>query len=274
MKIALKFHIQVLKNFFKWSNTFDAFQRNLNNSSNSIEKTSNEICYEFTSLRSADLIKNDTLNSSLFKAQAKMHVNDSVTLTQLLSKNIYDRNHHFLQMNVENWTLLRLHKDYDISSTNVLKSKLSQQYTESFRIIEKVDNLAYKLDISVNWRVHSVFFIAHLESSPTSKNDSFKRTLSQSKSIYVENDTNDVQSFEIERIIISRETRRRSIEYLVKWKSYDAKHDAWRNEPELENAKDLLENFKQSSTARRRDRSSKNRWYRRNADSFLSRQLL
>ena len=269
LKIALKFHIQALKNFFKWSNTLDALQRNLNNSSNSTEKTFNEICYEFTSLRSADLIRNDTFNSSLFKAQAKIHVNDSVTLTQLLSKNIYDRNHHLLQMNVENWTLLRLHKNYDIFSTSVLKSKLFQQYAEFFRIIEKVDNLAYKLDISINWRVHSVFFIAHLKPASTSKDDSFKRTLSQSKSIYVEDDTNDVQSFEIERIIISRKIRRRNIEYLVRWKNYDAKHDVWRNEFELKNVKNLLEDFKQSSATCRRNRSSKNKWYRRNVDSFF-----
>ena len=269
LKIALKFHIQALKNFFKWSNTFDALQRNFNNSSNSIEKTFNEICYEFTFLRSADLIKNDTFNSSFFKAQARMHVNDSMILTQLLSKNIYDRNHHFLQMNVENWTLFRLHKDYDISSTNVLKSKLSQQYAKSFRIIEKIDNLAYKLNISINWRVHSVFFIAHLKFASTSKNDSFKRILSQSKFIYVEDDTNDVQSFEIERIIISRKIRRRNIEYLVRWKNYDAKHDVWRNEFELKNVKNLLEDFKQSSATCRRNRSSKNKWYRRNVDSFF-----
>lgn len=50
-------------------------------------------------------------------------------------------------MKVEEWTMLKLHKGYLIPSSIKVTKKLTQQYVGPFQIIEKVDRLAYKLDV-------------------------------------------------------------------------------------------------------------------------------
>lgn len=58
---------------------------------------------------------------------------DSIAIAKTYAKGIYDRNHKPLQMEVEDWTILRLRKGHQIPSTVVLGRKLSQQYVGSFK---------------------------------------------------------------------------------------------------------------------------------------------
>jgi hypothetical protein len=62
---------------------------------------------------------------------------------------------------VGDYVNLRLYKGYKIPLvTNI---KLSQQYVRSFRVIERIGRLAYRLKLLANWKVHNVFLIGHLE---------------------------------------------------------------------------------------------------------------
>ena len=56
-EIALRYHIQTLIDFRKWSKIIDVLQRNFNNAITFIDKSSNEIYYEFTFLQSFDLLR-------------------------------------------------------------------------------------------------------------------------------------------------------------------------------------------------------------------------
>lgn len=122
-----------------------------------------------------------------------------IALTQVLSKHIYDKNHQSIQLKIETWTLLRFYKEYDIFFTVVLSNKLSQQYVESFQILKKIDNLVYKLKLSHHWRIHSVFFIAHLKSTFAFANDFFQKVSLSTESIYVDDNTKKIKLFEIEK---------------------------------------------------------------------------
>lgn len=51
-------------------------------------------------------------------------------------------------LRVENYALLRLHKNYNISSTVDIIKKLTQQFVDSFKLIERVDRLVYVLNLS------------------------------------------------------------------------------------------------------------------------------
>ena len=215
LKIILRFHIQMLNDVRDWFKILESFQKHFNNTSKSTDKSLNEICYDFTSLRSSDLI---VKTASIFSVSTRLHIIDSIALSQVLFKHIYDKNHRSIQMQINQWALLKLHKEYDILSTVILNSKLSQQYVESFKILKKIDNLVYRLKISSNWRIHFVFSIAHFESAKASTNDSFHRISVQSKSVFVEEDNDLIKFFEIEKILTNRRTVRRDIEYLVKWK--------------------------------------------------------
>ena len=159
-EIALRFHLQDLANLKNWSKTIVSFiQRTFNNNVFSIEKISNEICYDFTLLQSIDFLKDFvTLNKISKTATA-----NAIVMIQMYAKSIYDFNHKELSMNVENWALLRLNKDYEISFIIVLRRKLSQQYVKLFKILQRIDNLAYKLNISHEWKIWSMIFIAQFE---------------------------------------------------------------------------------------------------------------
>ena len=276
LKIALRFHLQSISNIKNWSNTvIDSIQRTFNNSVSSIDKILNEICYDFTSLQSLDLLKDTAVTSTLSRTM----IVDAIAMTQMYSKTIYDDNHTSLQMQIEDWTLLRLHKKYDISFTVVLERKLSEQYVESFRILQKIDNLVYKLNISLTWKIWSIIFIAQLESSSTSTSNSFKRTSTSSSFVSMKNESNSniVRSYEIEKIVVKRHNRRRDHEYLIKWLKYESQNDFWRSLHELQDALNLVRKFDSVNTddiitsrTRERSRKKNNLWYALTKSSIAS----
>ena len=101
------------------------------------------------------------------------------------------------------------------------------------------------MDIPKEWRIHPVFSIAQLEPCPPPDSDPFARPRPYNPdSVYVEGDTDLVKSFEVERLISKRQTKRRGPEYLVRWKGYGPEHDAWRNIPELGDAAQHLKDYK------------------------------
>ena len=153
-------------------------------------------------------------------------------------------------MNVENWTFLRLHKNYEISSIIVLRRKLSQQYVKFFKIFQKINNLAYKLNISHEWKIWSVIFIAQFEFSSASNTNSFKKIRDSSSSISMKDDlkSNNVKSFEVEKIIVKRLNRKKESEYLIRWLKYKSQNDFWRNFQKLRSVMKLIKEFDDVNT--------------------------
>lgn len=56
---------------------------------------------------------------------------------------------------------LRLQKVYSIPAEP--NQKLGRQRARSFKVIERIGKLVYKLEVSGHWRVHNVISVAHLE---------------------------------------------------------------------------------------------------------------
>ena len=219
LEIALRSLILIIKDARDWSKLFDCLQRQFNNVSTAVDRSLNEICYEFTFFTSFSFIKITfqeifSKNFNLISQLTRMQVENNIAHDQMLAKMYYDKKHKSIQFNHENWVFLRLHKDYDISSTVALDFKLSQQYTEFFQVLEKMKTLAYKLNISSNWRIHSIFSVAQLEFAKTLSADSFKRTTSSFDSVFVKENTNKVKSFEIEKIVTIRISRKKNIWYV------------------------------------------------------------
>jgi hypothetical protein len=69
-------------------------------------------------------------------------------------KHIYNRKHQSLNLKIDDHVLLRLHKKYFFLSTKILDRKLSQQYIESFRILKKIEDLSYRLNLFQHWKIH------------------------------------------------------------------------------------------------------------------------
>lgn len=113
-------------------------------------------------------------------------------------KTTYDQKHQPLFMKVGEWAMLQLHKGYNLLATTKVTRKLTQQYVDPFRIVEKVGRLAYRLDMPPDWRIISM---AQLKPIPSLSKDPFARLFpSNPPPVFIEENTNNFKSFEIERL--------------------------------------------------------------------------
>ena len=249
VKIALQFLLPTLENPSDWPSLVGPIQRYINNSlSAATGKSPNEVVYGFTPTRSKDLAKPSNL--TMLPKLARIEVADAIAFAQANAARAYDKKHQAIRLEKRDYALLRLHKGYNIPSGTILGRKLSQQYAGPFRIIDKIDNLAYKLDLSQHWRIHLVFTIAQLEPCPSPSTDPFKQPYpEQPNSIFVEGDTEQIKSYEVEKLIAHRDTKRRGKKYLLCWKGYGPEFDKWRNTAELGDSMDLLHDYQQQQAS-------------------------
>lgn len=245
IEIALLYFISTLDNPADWPDVLVDLQSSINNSlAVGPGKTPNEVVYGFTPVRSADLVMPAISDKQLSPILVRREAADAIAFAQINNKVSYDRKHLNVSLKAGDWALIKLHKGYNIPSSELLGRKLSQQYAGPFRILAKIGNLAYHMDLPTSWRIHPVLTIAQLEPCPAPSDDPFHRPRPDlPDSIHVDGDTELVKSWEVERIITHRATKRRGTEYLIRWKGYGAEHDVWRNMAELGNAMDLLRDY-------------------------------
>ncbi len=249
----LRFFIHALDSPGFWYQVLPRIQAIINNtSSSSTGKTPNEVAYGFSPRRPLDLLAAlPTPNVLAARADAA----EAVSFALLNQKVTYDRKHQPLFMKVGEWAMLRLHKGYSIPATAGFTKKLTQQYVDPFRIMEKVGRLAYRLDVPPDWRIHPVFSVAQLEPAPPPTEDPFGRPfLSNPPPVFVEGDTDNMKSFEIERLLNKRQIKKgkgRAIEYLVCWKGYGPEWDRWYNVKELDNVAALVNEYEASLASTR-----------------------
>ena len=183
-----------------------------------IEYASNEFVYEFKINDTLDMLANLLFeNYSQLRQIKRENVEAAMTFANVLSKARYDAIHKTLELKIDDKMYLRLHHDYTISS--LFNHKLSKQRVELFSVIEKIDNLAFRLQLFSVMKIHSVVSIAQLESI-TSNFDSYDRTIDRdSSSIHEEQSTALIEQaslYEIERLLNRRIISTNRINYLVK----------------------------------------------------------
>ena len=161
IKIVFHFLIETLQYFYQWSKTLSRLQSSFNNSLNFIidYHISNEVAYEFIFVQALNLSKLFAKDLILKKKRfiARMNVSNVIAFAQIKFKFRYNRRHLSLFMRINDWILLRLYKKYNISVIAQINKKISNQYVESFRIIERIDRLIYHFVVFEHWRIHSVF---------------------------------------------------------------------------------------------------------------------
>ena len=246
VEIALCFFVHALVDPSTWLQVLPRIQAIINNSfSLTTEKTSNELAYGFSSRRPLDLL---AALPTLDALSARANTTKAISFALLNQKLAYDRRHQPLFMKVGKWALLQLHKGYSIPATAGVTKMLTQQYVSPFRIMEKVDCLAYRLDVLSDWRIHPVFSMAQLEPAPPPAEDPFGRPFpSNPPPVFVEGNTDKVKSFKVERLLNKQQVRKgkgRAVKYLVRWKCYGPKWDKWYNVKELNNAAALVNDYK------------------------------
>ncbi|XP_059068770.1 uncharacterized protein LOC131859216 [Cryptomeria japonica] len=136
---------------------------------------------------------------------------------------------------------LRLQSFRQSTLKKVGVEKLKPRFYGPFRVIMRVDVVAYKLEVSASSKVHNVFHVSRL-----------KKVLGHN--VVVSSDLPPLDEegqlvFILKEIIDSREhsLRRRTIkEYLVKWKSLPVEDATWENDKNLQHPSLWLLEDKQS----------------------------
>ena len=120
---------------------------------------------------------------------------------------------------VRDYTILRLHKGYFIPCFAGVTKKVTQQYVGPFCVLKKVSQLAYKLDVFLDWKLHSVFSVAQLKPTLSPTNDLFDHPRPHMPSaVFVDSDTDVTKSFKVDRLLNKQTVKKgrgRAIEYLV-----------------------------------------------------------
>ena len=186
-------------------------------------------------------------NTIVLSTITRNEIIDAIAFAQINVKFYYDRKHHSIILVVENWALLRFHKSYNIFFIAILKKKINQQYIEFFRVIEKIDRLIYRINVSSKWRIHSIVFITQLKLYSTFSTNFFRKSrFINSNFVFVENDTTQIKFYELKRLINKRMIVKRNVEYFVKWKKYNNEHDVWKNLSKLDDIMNFVRQYENS----------------------------
>lgn len=141
---------------------------------------------------------------------------------QLVSKHHYNRKHDAIQFQKINWTFFCFYRNYSISFIKKLGRKLSQQFVESFRIFQKIKNLAYRLNILVHWKIYSIFTIVQLNLVSNSTINLYDHQRFRFSAMHVNENIETIKNFIVKKIIKIKQTARDK-KYLIKWKRYKSK---------------------------------------------------
>ncbi len=182
------------------------------------------------------------------ESAAKTAAFDAIAFASMAHKNHLDSSDPALFLKVREYALVPLHKGYSIPSTLLVTKKPIYQYVWPLRVFEKIEKLAYCLDVSLNWRIHPVFLVAQLQPSVLLSQNLFQRPHpDHSSSVFFEWDTEFSQSFEVERLLnrcIIKRGREIWTQYLIFWIGYEPEFDPWYSLKEVDNAADLVREYK------------------------------
>ncbi|CEN62174.1 hypothetical protein ASPCAL08812 [Aspergillus calidoustus] len=175
---------------------------------------------------------------------------DAIKLAQMSMKAAYDRGHQAIAFEVGEKVLLRLHKGYKVGAT--LPHKIGNQYAGPYTVLQRVGNLAYRLDLGPESQLHPVISVAHLEKCPQEA-DPYNRTQLEPGPVEVDGEKlgDKFRSYEIENLLrkewrkekSGRDKGKQTPWYLVNWQGYGDKHNLWYREEHLADAQELVDAY-------------------------------
>ena len=245
IEIALRFHVTAHSEE-NWNEVLPYLQAESNNVKQLFtDFTPNELAYDFKVNDPlemlADLFPQDYQRLRQIKREDAEVV---MAFASVVSKARYDQNHRAIVNVIQPRFMiyLRLHQGYTISG--LANKKLSNQRVGPFKIIEAVNKSkqAFRLELPPVMKIHSVIFIAQLESA-TPPPDSYDRNPVLDPSIVLNEHANtDALFYEIERLVDKRIIRDKA-HYLVKWKNCGHQHNVWYFIDNLQDAADLIAEY-------------------------------
>ena len=245
VEIALRFHITARPDN-DWDEILPYVQATMNNSPSSVTGLApNELCYGFR--------VNDTTNMLLaaptipaeayheLRLAKREEAEDAMAFASISMKARYDAKHLAFNVGKGDRVFLKLHSGYSIPG--VSNKKLSQQRVGPFKVIERVGQLAYRLELPPLMKIHPVISVAQLE--PALSADPYHRQWNPEPPPVTDQEPEKPgKPYELERLL-EKKTMYGKPHYLVKWKDYGNEHNAWYSIDDLPNATNLIRDYEQ-----------------------------
>ncbi|KAF8753430.1 hypothetical protein RHS01_06872 [Rhizoctonia solani] len=114
--------------------------------------------------------------------------------------------------------------------------KLTEQRLGLFKVVKKISNRAYRLELPSTMRIHNVFYIGLLSKVKKDDKRAFKKPTTTSHHRWEE-------EYKVEGITDAKE-RNGEWFFRVKWKGYRSEENTWEPQENLKNAKKILEKYK------------------------------
>ena len=122
-------------------------------------------------------------------------------------------------------------------------NKLKEKYIGPFKIVEKLNEVTYRVELPSKYRVHNVFHSSLLKTSNESDPEAFpNRSIINTQPPVVKSINDGEDEWEIEKLVAKRKRRNR-IEYLVRWKGWSSEYDEWKTVDQLNNARRLMKEY-------------------------------
>ena len=192
-----------------------------------------EILYDVKSRETLNLLtisikqNDDVTNFIQNRINFRNEIYDAIKFAQIKMSFVFDNKHrsfNFIKSNRSNY-----HVSQIIS--------FSFKKINSFKILQKMKNLIYKLKLSNFMRMHNVVFVIHFEQ--TLSNLHFK-TIFFSLSLIIKND----ELYVVEKIF-KKEIKNKKVDYLIKWNNY--LKSIWKSRKKfIENILEMIVKFEKS----------------------------
>ena len=205
----------------------------------------NEVIYGYRVRDTLSSLAADDLDDYVAKRTANARdAEEAIAWANLQSKITYDAHHRPITLKEGSEVFLKLHQGYTLPG--VKNRKFANQRAGPFKILERIGNLAYKLDIPPHWKIHPVISITQLEPAPKG-DDPYKRTTKPDHPPPVAELNDDWQECAIEKLVGRRQRKygrgKPLTEYLVRWEGWGPEWDLWYGEDLLEDAKKLVKDY-------------------------------
>ena len=150
-----------------------------------------------------------------------------------------------IEQTSKTWKPFKLNDEVWLETKNLkLKyrsKKMQPKRLGPFKVIGIIGSRAYRLELPSQWKIHDVFHISLL--SPFRTTDTHGPSFSQPPPDII----NGEEEYEVEGIINHRVKRSGTIEYLIKYLSYDENESKWMGEDELGNCQEILDEYKEDN---------------------------
>ena len=151
--------------------------------------------------------------------------------------------------NIGNMVMLRTDHLHPDTLAQQPAKKLRARRIGPYKIMEKISEVNYKLQLPHNIRVHPVFHISQLVDYH--ENPFPERTVPPPPPIRI----NDHEEFEIEEVLDHKVRKYPKIVkrfFLIKWKGYPTHDATWEKEEALKNARKALQDYMETLTPQQR----------------------